>query len=72
MRERRGGRKNRKFGRNRAKCQAYRLARTREANKLRRILRDARRVRDPHAVSVPDPYPGLVGHAADGVLSDGA
>ena len=52
MRERRGGRKNRKFGRNRAKCQAYRLAGRREANKVRRILRDARRAGDPHGVPV--------------------
>jgi hypothetical protein len=36
------------------------LAGRREANKVRRILRDARRARDPHAVSFPDAYRGLI------------
>lgn len=60
MGERIGGTKNRKFGRNRAKCQAYRLAGRREANKVRRILLDARRAHDPRAVPVPEAYRGLV------------
>jgi hypothetical protein len=54
--ERKGGKKNRKLGRNRARCQAYRLAGTREANKVRRIVADARRAGDPLAVPVPDAY----------------
>lgn len=56
MRERKGGKKNRKFGRNRARCQAYRLAGTREANKVRRIAVDARRAGDPLAVPIQEAY----------------
>jgi hypothetical protein len=59
--ERKGGKKNRKFGRNRAKCEAYRLAGRREANKVRRIVRDARRARDPLAVLIFDAYRDRVG-----------
>jgi hypothetical protein len=63
VRERKGGKKNRKLGRNRARCQAYRLAGTREANKVRRIVGDARRARDPLAVPIPEAYRSSVGAA---------
>lgn len=39
-----GGKKGRKVGRNKSKCQAYRLAGTREKNKARRIAKDNRRI----------------------------
>ena len=38
-----GGKKARKYGRNRKKCEAYRAAGRREKNKARRIARDNRR-----------------------------
>jgi hypothetical protein len=76
--ERKGGKKNRKIGRNRAKCEAYRLAGRREANKVRRIVRDARRARHPLAVPVHETYLSRVGatlrdhplsrHAPDGMV----
>lgn len=40
---RKKGKRNRKWGRNRAKCAAYRAGNRREHNKARRIARDAKR-----------------------------
>ena len=40
--KRNGGKTNRKMGRNRVKCEAYRRAGRREANKLRRAAKRAR------------------------------
>jgi hypothetical protein len=37
------GKGSRKIGRNKDKCAAYRMRRTREANKARRAAKDARR-----------------------------
>ncbi|MBI2039919.1 hypothetical protein HYT18_02505 [Candidatus Microgenomates bacterium] len=34
-----GGRKGRKIGRNKAKCERYRLSHRREKNKIRKILK---------------------------------
>jgi hypothetical protein len=63
--EARRGRKTRKYGRNRAKCHAYRLAGRREANKMRRIVRDARRAGDSRAVSVYEAYRGAFAAAIE-------
>lgn len=37
------GKKGRKFGRNKKKCEAYRLRDTRAKNKARRVAKDAKR-----------------------------
>ena len=38
-----GGKKNRKYGRNRKKCEAYRKAGTREINKRKKLKRRIKR-----------------------------
>ena len=40
---RRGGKKNRKYGRNKVKCAVYRLLKKREKSHIRRIIRHLRR-----------------------------
>ncbi len=39
MSTQKGGHRGRKFGRNKLKCQAYKLRGTREKNKLRKMLK---------------------------------
>lgn len=41
---RKSGKKNRKYGRNKAWCEAYRLRRQRERNKIAKLLRHIARV----------------------------